>query len=166
MESIGILVIGCYSKLNMSILLLQFQLLLVTPSSWLTFQLMKRLLRPMMVTLLQEQKEIILNLSGIIYKVAQLAERYSPSLLRSNFLSCNALTIMTLQLPACFTHVAFWRVASRKSLVRSSRENPPMHTHLNFFTLSNTQPLHYSHLNIRYLIAKLQANLAWNKANT
>ena len=83
-----------------------------------------------------------------------------------SFLSCSAPTVVILQLPACFTHVAFWRVASRESLVRSSRENPPMHTHLNFFTLSNTQPLHYSHLNIRYLIAKLQANLAWNKANT
>ena len=65
---------------------------------------------------------------------------------------------MTLQLPACFTHVAFWRVASRESLARSSRENPPMHTHLSFFTLSHTQPLHNSYLNTWYLIAKLQAN--------
>ena len=158
MESIGILVIRCCPKLNICILLPQFRLILVTLFSWLTFWLMKRLLRPMMVTLLQEQKEIILNLSGIICKVAWLAERYFPSLLRSNFLSCNALTVMTLQLPAFFTRVAFWRVASRESLTRSSRKNPPMHTHLSFFTLSHTQPLHNSHLNTWYLIAKLQAN--------
>ena len=35
-----------------------------------------------------------------------------------------------------------------------------------FFTLSHTQPLHNSHLNTRYLIAKIQANLARNKVNT
>ena len=34
-----------------------------------------------------------------------------------------------------------------------------------FFILSHTLPLHDSHLNIELLIAKLQANLAWNKAN-
>ena len=34
-----------------------------------------------------------------------------------------------------------------------------------FFTLSHTLPLHDSHLNIWLLIAKIQANLARNKAN-
>ena len=34
-----------------------------------------------------------------------------------------------------------------------------------FFTLSHTLPLHDSHLNTGVLIAKLQANLAQNKAN-
>ena len=37
---------------------------------------------------------------------------------------------------------------------------------LEFFTLSHTQPLHDFHLNTRFLIAKLQANLAQNKTNT
>ena len=41
-----------------------------------------------------------------------------------------------------------------------------MLTHLNFFTLSHTQPLHNSHLNTGYLIAEIQANLSWNKVNT
>ena len=59
MESTGILVIRCYPKLSMCILLPQFQLLLITLFGWLTFWLMKRLLGPMMATLLQEQKEII-----------------------------------------------------------------------------------------------------------
>ena len=35
-----------------------------------------------------------------------------------------------------------------------------------FFTFSHTLPLYKSHLNIGYLISKLQANLARNKANT
>ena len=34
-----------------------------------------------------------------------------------------------------------------------------------FFTLSHSLPLHDSHLNIGLLIAKMQGNLAWNKAN-
>ena len=41
-----------------------------------------------------------------------------------------------------------------------------MLTHLNFFTLSHTQPLYNFHLNIGYLIPEIQANLAQNKANT
>ena len=41
-----------------------------------------------------------------------------------------------------------------------------LHTSWVFFTHSHTQPLHKSHLNTGYLIAKLQVNLAWNKANT
>ena len=40
-----------------------------------------------------------------------------------------------------------------------------VHT-LELFTLSHTQPLHDPHLNTRYLIVEIQANLAWNKANT
>ena len=85
MESIGILVIRCCPKLNMCILLLQFQLVLVALFGWLTFWRIKRLLKPVMAALLQEKKEIILNLFGIIYKVAWLAEQYFPSLLRLNF---------------------------------------------------------------------------------
>ena len=34
-----------------------------------------------------------------------------------------------------------------------------------FFILSHILPLHDSHLNTWLLIAKIQANLAWNKAN-
>ena len=81
------------------------------------------------------------------------------------FLSCSAPAVVTLQLPTCFACVAFWQVASRKSLARSSIENP-LNAHLNSSHSSHTQPLHYSHLNTRYLIAKIQANLTRNKANT
>ena len=55
------------------------------------------------------------------------------------FLSYNALVVMTLQLPTCFTRVAFWRAISHKPLVRSSRENALECTHtLILHTLSHT----------------------------
>ena len=74
------------------------------------------------------------------------------------FLSCSALTVVTLQFPTCFTRVPLWRLASRET---------PLNVYiLSFFTFSHTQPLHYSHLNTEFLHAKLQANLAQNKANT
>ena len=65
---------------------------------------------------------------------------------RLSFLSYSDLTVVTLQLPACFTRVAFWRVASwshSQDLVARTSLNA--HT-LEFFTLSHTQPLHDSHL--------------------
>ena len=40
-----------------------------------------------------------------------------------------------------------------------------MYTLKQFFTFSHTLPLHDSHLNTGLLIAKIQANLARNKAN-
>ena len=65
--------------------------------------------------------------------------------------------------PACFTRVSFWRLASREI---QSQGSSWVHTSWVFFTLSHTLPLHKSHLNTRYLIAKLQVNLVRNKANT
>ena len=41
-----------------------------------------------------------------------------------------------------------------------------LHTLNQFITLSHTQPLHYSHINTRFLHVELQENLARNKANT
>ena len=55
----------------------------------------------------------------------------------------------------------FWRVTTRKSVVIHFL----LHTLDKIFTLSNTQPLHYFHLNTGFLNAELQANLARNKAN-
>ena len=59
---------------------------------------------------------------------------------------------------ACFTCVHL--LAACKPRVPAS-----LHSFEHFFTLSHTLPLHDSHLNIGLLIAKLQANLARNKAN-
>ena len=46
-----------------------------------------------------------------------------------------------------------------------SRVPATLHKLEHFFTLSHTLPLHDSHINTRLLIAKIQANLAQNKAN-
>ena len=67
---------------------------------------------------------------------------------------------------ACFTRVHL--LAACKP--RPTREIQPrvpasLHSLEHSFTLSHTLPLHDSHLNTGLLIAKLQANLAQNKAN-
>ena len=72
---------------------------------------------------------------------------------RLYFLSCSAPAVVTFQLFACFTRVAFWRVISRKI---QSRESSNAHTLEFYHTLSHTQPLHNFHLNTRHLIAKIQ----------
>ena len=77
------------------------------------------------------------------------------------FLSCSALAVMTLQFPACFARVALWWLASREIQLRLLLNA----YNLSLFTLSHTQPLHYSHLNTGFLHVELQANLARNKAN-
>ena len=46
-----------------------------------------------------------------------------------------------------------------------SRDPTSLHNLEHFFTLSHSLSLHESHLNTRLLIAKIQANLARNKAN-
>ena len=75
---------------------------------------------------------------------------------RLYFLSCSAPTIMFLQFSAYFTHVAFWQVASRESLARSSHENP-LNTHILEFlhTLSHTTLTLFSP---KYRVS----NISWN----
>ena len=67
--------------------------------------------------------------------------------------------------PACFTRVpalaACYSWVSRESQPRVSAS---LHNLEHFFTLSHSLPLHNSHLNTGLLIAKIQANLARNKA--
>ena len=81
-------------------------------------------------------------------------------------LSCSATAGVTLQLLARLSRMHH----SGSLQLRATREIQPrvptsLHTLEQFFTLSHTLPLHDSHLNTRLLIAKIQANLAWNKAN-
>ena len=82
------------------------------------------------------------------------------------FLSYSAPVGMTLQLLACLARVHHF--GGLQTLV--TREIQPwvpafLHKLKQFFTLSHTLPLHDSHLNTGLLIAKIEANLAWNKAN-
>ena len=77
-------------------------------------------------------------------------------------LSCSATAGMTLQL-LCMLHTC----ASFGGLPFASqpRVSASLHNLEHFFTLSHLLPLHNSHLNTGLLIAKIQANLARNKAN-
>ena len=64
------------------------------------------------------------------------------------------------------TCASIWRLAVT-SHPRDPTASPCSFTHTwaILHTLLHTLPLHNSHLNTRFLIAKIQANLAWNKAN-
>ena len=80
--------------------------------------------------------------------------------------SCSAPASMTLQLLACLACVQLLAACNCESPARSSRESLFfLHTLEHFFTLSHSLPLQEYHLNIGLLIAEIQANLAWNKAN-
>ena len=66
----------------------------------------------------------------------------------------------------CFTRVHLL-AACKPWAIREIQPRVPasLHSLEHFFTLSHTLLLHDSHLNTGLLIAKLQANLAQNKAN-
>ena len=73
---------------------------------------------------------------------------------------------MTLQLPHMLHTCANFGglpVASHPRV--QPRVSASLHNLEHFFTFSHSLPLHDSHLNTGLLIAKIQANLAWNKAN-
>ena len=66
---------------------------------------------------------------------------------------------------ACFTRVSFGDLPAA-SHSRDPVTSPcRMYTSELFFTLSHTLSLHNFHLNILFLNAELQENLAWNKTN-
>ena len=81
-------------------------------------------------------------------------------------LSCSATAGTTLQLLACLARVQhFGGLQAATTCEIQSRVLISLHNHEQFFTLSHTLSLHDSHLNTGLLIAKIQANLAQNKAN-
>ena len=69
---------------------------------------------------------------------------------------------MTLQLP-CTLHTC--AAVGGLPIASQPRVSASLHNLEYFFTLSHSLPLHDSHLNTGLLIAKIQANLTWNKAN-
>ena len=81
------------------------------------------------------------------------------------FLSYNALAGMTLQLLACLARVQLLAACKLRAIREIQSQVPvSLHNLEHIFTLSHT-PLHDFHLNTGLLIAKIQANLAQNKAN-
>ena len=80
-------------------------------------------------------------------------------------LSCSTTAGTTFQLLTCLAHVHHsGGLQPRATNAIQSRVPVSLHILDQFFTLSHTLPLHDSHLNTGLLIAKIQANLARNKA--
>ena len=68
--------------------------------------------------------------------------------------------------PTCFTRMPTLATCqSRVTREFQPRVSASLYNLEHFFTLSHSLPLHDSHLNTRLLIAKIQVNLARNKAN-
>ena len=81
-------------------------------------------------------------------------------------LSYSATAGITLQLLACLARVQLLATCKPRATCEiQSRVPASLHNLEHFFTLSHTLPLHDSHLNTGLLIAKIQENLARNKAN-
>ena len=101
--------------------------------------------------------------------VTKLSRKFKPranGLASLGLLSSSATASMTLQL-SCMLHTCAnfggLPVASHPRV--QPRVSASLHNLEHFFTLSHSLPLHNSHLNIGLLIAKIQANVARNKAN-
>ena len=75
-------------------------------------------------------------------------------LVKLSFLSYSAPAVMTLQLPACFTCVAFWQVNSCESLARTSCEK--------LFECTHTWILHtLSHTTLIWFPPKYRVSNCW-----
>ena len=99
----------------------------------------------------------------------ELSREFKPranGLASLEILSCSATAGMTLQLPRMLYMCAnFGGLPVTSHLWVQPRVSASLHNLEHFFTLSHSLPLHDSHLNIGLLIAKIQTNLARNKAN-
>ena len=88
------------------------------------------------------------------------------SLASLGLLSYSATTGMTLPLPRMLHTCANFGGLPVMSHPRVQlRVSASLHNLEYFFTFFHSLPLHDSHLNTRLLIAKIQVNLTWNKAN-
>ena len=98
-----------------------------------------------------------------------LSREFKPranGLANLGLLSCSATACVTLQLLACLARVQLLAACKPRATREIQLRVPAsLHNLEHFFTLSHTLPLHDSHLNTGLLIAKIQANLARNKAN-
>ena len=99
----------------------------------------------------------------------RLSRKFKPranGLASLGLLSCSATVGVTLQLPYMLHTCANFGglpVASHSRV--QPRVSASLHNFKNLFTFSHSLPLHDSHLTTGLLIAKIQVNLARNKAN-
>ena len=108
----------------------------------------------------------------VVWRLGLATELSREFKLRANclanlgLLSCSTTAGVTLQLPCMLYTCASFGDLPTTSHLRDLVTSPyRMHTSKLFFTLSHILPLHDSHQNTGFLNAKLQANLARNKAN-
>ena len=98
-----------------------------------------------------------------------LSRKFNPranGLASLGLLSCSATAGMTRQLPRMLhTCANFGGLPVASHLRVQPRVSASLHNLEHFFTLPHSLPLHDSHLNTVLLIAKIHANLAWNKVN-
>ena len=114
-----------------------------------------------------EMRKVSSSKQGILATQSREWNESQPNYLAKLYiLSYSAPTVVTFQFLACFTRVPLWQLVNHESVARSNSETPLIAHILSFLhTISHT-PLQKSHLNTGYLITKIQANLALNKANT
>ena len=103
---------------------------------------------------------------GLAIKLSREFKSRANGLASLRLLSCSATAGMTLQLLACLAHVQLLVACKSRATHEIQLQVPvSLHNLKHFFTLSHTLSLHDSHLNTGLLIAKIQTNLAQNKAN-
>ena len=103
---------------------------------------------------------------GLVIGLSQEFKLRANDLASRGLLFYSAIAGMTLQLP-CMLHAcaSFSGLPIASHLQVQLWVSASLHNLEHFFTFSHSLPLQDSHLNTRLLIAKIQANLAWNKAN-
>ena len=79
-------------------------------------------------------------------------------------LQCSSWRDCSSSLHASLVCIIWW-LGIRELTASPSHESLLLCSNLSISSLSHTLPLHDSQLNTGLLIVKLQANLAWNKAN-
>ena len=103
---------------------------------------------------------------GLATRLSREFKPQANDLAGLGLLSCSATAGVTLQLLACLARVQLLAACKLKATRKIQLRVPAsLHNLEHFFTLSHTLPLHDSHQNTGLLIAKIQTNLARNKAN-
>ena len=103
---------------------------------------------------------------GLVTGLSREFKLQANGLASLGLLSWSATAGMTLHLPCMLhTYANFGGLPVASHLRVQPRVSASLHNLEHFFTLSHSLLFHDSHLNTRLLIAKIQANLARNKAN-
>ena len=112
------------------------------------------------------EKSVFSKQGGLATGLSHEFKPQANGLASLGLLSCSATAGMTRQLSRMLhTCANFGGLPVASHLRVQSQVSASLHNLKHLFTLSHSLPLHDSHLNTGLLIAKIQANLAQNKAN-